>query len=669
MKSISIGMEPIAVTSSYPMPQTVSEGDFAQSLQNAVKVAGSPAVAEQPIQDVIPPEHTVQTTPQQRVQNVPQQSVQVTQEQLVQDSPDPQVQVFPEQLVQDIIPEPQIQVIPEQLVQDIPEPQVQVIPEQSAESDTEPQVQAIPEQPVQDIPQTPVQNEAGLQIPQVPQEEQPRTQQAVHTPETVYVPELEQAEEVSEKPTQSTAVIQPDPELMKELADLLNSKEEMLTAPQRMRKTLDNMIVQALSELSDPEKKEEEFTEMVLNFLMEYIDRKFGGENEETSVFSDTDDKDDNVQDILLQTVVQMLEDIRSENAQSEVPEDEESVDGIPAGNTEREHVSTKASELLSEEAKQTIEMESAFVIPTAEVQSTAEPQQTNRFEISFETAAGTSEKATETQPEVQPTEAVQAQQTELYQAAAQAAESIYAAVTQQKPAEQVQPVTAYSAQPTREYRSREVSITSPIKPADELQELTRLVKGGDTVKSEQPQLDLSSRPQAEPIKPAVKLEATGELIPFEAAVTSTVPQITLTRPMESAARGAEQVVTQIASEIFNQLPENGGTTTFVMTLNPESLGKVTVKVVEEAGKISVSVTAHNKHTAEILTERFDSLQTAMKENGTQLEKYQVVYAPEQDERSGQQSFDGSSKNPYVKQENEESEGDGEFAELLQQAV
>ena len=107
-----------------------------------------------------------------------------------------------------------------------------------------------------------------------------------------------------------------------------------------------------------------------------------------------------------------------------------------------------------------------------------------------------------------------------------------------------------------------------------------------------------------------------------------------------------------------------------MMTLNPETLGKVTVKVVEEAGKISVSVTAHNKRTAEMLSGRMDSLQTAMKENGTQLEKYQVVYAPEKDERPGQQqSFDGSSKNPYVKQDDEESDGDGEFAELLQNAV
>ena len=257
-----------------------------------------------------------------------------------------------------------------------------------------------------------------------------------------------------------------------------------------------------------------------------------------------------------------------------------------------------------------------------------------------------------------------------LYQAAAQAAESIYNAIVQtaqpQKPAdEQVQPV--------KTERTREVSpVIARLQPADELEELTRLVKGGDTVKSEQPQLNFGSSRQAEvqPVKPEVKLEETGEAIPFEAAIVKSIPQITLTTAFEDSENGAAQIVTQIVSEIFNQLPENGGTTTFVMTLNPETLGKVTVKLVEEAGKISVTVTAHNKHTAEILSARVDNLQAAMKENGTELEKYQVVYEPEQSEHSGQQSFDGSSKNPYVKQQEEEdSDSNGEFAELLQQAV
>ena len=169
--------------------------------------------------------------------------------------------------------------------------------------------------------------------------------------------------------------------------------------------------------------------------------------------------------------------------------------------------------------------------------------------------------------------------------------------------------------------------------------------------------------------EPTVKLTENDEAVPFEAAIATVKSEPVLTRSFGLEGTSAQQVVTQIVSEIFNQLPEKVGNTTFVMTLNPETLGKVTVKLVEEAGKFSVTVTAHSKHTAELLSGRLENLQTAMKENGTQLEKYQVVYAPEKDERSGQQNYEGSSKNPYYRQDEEESEGNGEFAELLQRVV
>ncbi len=139
---------------------------------------------------------------------------------------------------------------------------------------------------------------------------------------------------------------------------------------------------------------------------------------------------------------------------------------------------------------------------------------------------------------------------------------------------------------------------------------------------------------------------------------------------------GAKQIMTQIISEMLNSLSHNGGTgrtvTTLTMTLNPESLGKITMKVSEEAGKISLFVAAHNKETAEILSQRMDAMQQAAKDSGTQLEKYQVVYAPGEDSRAGQQNYDGSSKNPYVRQDNGENhkdDNDGQFAELLRQAV
>lgn len=641
MRSMSIGMEPIAVTSAYPTPQTVTEGDFAQSLQDTVDMGAAP---------------------------------------------------FPQS-----------------------------------------------QQPVQNTPQQPL---------------------------SEYTEMAEQSDIVTEMPVQTSEAAELDPELMKELADLLGKNEEMLTAPQRMRKTLENMMVQALSELSDPEEQEEEFTEMVLDFLMEFIDRKFGGETEETSVFTEKSEKDedDNVKDVLLQAVVQMLDNIRSENDEddrTEVPEDEEQVEAIPSTRMDKSAV-VAVSPLLSEETKQMVELDSVSF--TEAPQTSAEPKQETYPQA----------RHTEELPQVQTAEA----DDQLYQAARQTAESIFTAVTQPQqpahfrqvqepqqprqielpeqklqpdqrpqPSEQTQPIEpkeqlkqgemtehpqripqsrqiwhpqqaeqpqqvqqpdhieqaeqvwrfpqaeqaqqlpqAQQAeqlrqfpqvqQPVKTEKSREprplTAAQSLVEPKDELEELTRLVRGGETVKAEQPELNLnlgSEQPTADQIKPASKLEATGETIPFEAAIASTVPQITLTRAIENGENGAERIVTQIASELFNHLPESGGTTTFVMTLNPETLGKVTVKVVEEAGKISVSVTAHEKRTAEILSQRFDTLQTAMKENGTQLEKYQVVYAPEKDEGAGHQNFDGSSRNPYVKQEEEEGEDNGEFAEILQQAV
>ena len=443
-----------------------------------------------------------------------------------------------------------------------------------------------------------------------------------------------------------------------ELADLLAGTEDMLSAPQRMQEALMQLISEAFEEINDPTMDEEEFTEMVLDFLMKYIDEEFGGEIDSSSIITDDEDEDHNIHDVLLQAVVQMLEEIRSENAEAPAETEEiEEVGNVPASDMPNENAGVSASELLGYETKETDEV----------IEAVTDTEQTERS--STQTESTESVAVNETDNEEPKTEEItaaaqsvntEAAQSAMYQAAAQAAESIYAAVTrpQKTEAEPIQPVKA----------ERTVSV---IQPADELEELTRLVRGGDTVKSGQTETQLlfdQGEKQETEETPAVKLDAIGETVPFEAAIARSASQPTPTNSFAGVGSGAQQVVSQIASEIFNNLSEAGnGTTTFVMTLNPESLGKVTVKMVEEAGKLSVTVTAHSKHTAELLSDRFENLQAAMKDNGTQLEKYQVVYAPEHDEGS-QQSFDGSSKNPYVRQDsNEEGEGGTEFAELLQQ--
>ena len=442
----------------------------------------------------------------------------------------------------------------------------------------------------------------------------------------------------------------------KELADLLANTEEMLGAPQRMQETLKGLVLQAFNELNDPEMSEEEFTEMVLDFLMEYIDKEFGGEIDSTSIFADDEDDDSDIHDVLLQAVVQMLEEIRSENAEAPAEtETIEEVGAIPASDMPNENANVTASELLGDEAKEIDGVIEA--VAEAEPAERNEAPQTANVENTERTDAEDANTAA-----IRAAEQAAVNTVTVYQAAAQAAESIYAAVTQPHKTES-EPI-----QPVRSERS-----VSVIQPADELEELTRLVKGGDTVKSERTEtqllFDQSEKQETEEI-PEVKLEAIGETVPFEAAIARSVPQATLTNSLSDVGSGAQQVVSQIASEIFNNLSEAGnGTTTFVMTLNPESLGKVTVKMVEEAGKLSVTVTAHNRHAAELLSDRFENLQAAMKDNGTQLEKYQVVYAPEKNEGSNQHNFDGSSKNPYVRQDSEEGEGGTEFAELLQDIV
>ena len=774
MEGMNISFEPMAM-SLFPATQNVSEVNpevgFAQTLQDAVDVgAAIPAYSEQTVQSVEP-----QQSPQDIV---PQESVQT------------------------------LEAAPTVAVEVQPQENVEVQPEQQTQSQSHVSTVEIPLQddlPLQEAVEDDVEKSGKLAF-------------TVDSP-----PQFDSS--------------QTDTELMKELADLLSNTEKMLSAPQRMQEKLNDLITQAFHELNDPKAQEEEFTEMVLDFLMKFIDKTFGGEREETSIFqenhSDNIDETD-VQDVLLQAVVQMLNNIRSDNEETSVTEDPEedteAVGSIPAtDDISKEYINTTPNQLLgvsyefeeqtetrfeinaenpvypekntgvqpetdvyapqqtentaestkiketvryipreaimveaekpveavervelvkameigetveavaiaqpvkaekpveavvqpTETAKpveaavqptetvrtveaavqptETVRTVEAAVQPTETVRTVEAAAQPTETVKPVEAAVQSVERAQPVEAAVQPTEAAKPVETVqtvpvnkpveavktvetanpveeaepvLYQAAAQAAESIYNAIVQtaqpQKPADE-QP------QPVKTERTREVSpVIARLQPTDELEELTRLVKGGDTVKSEQPQLNFGSSRQAEvqPVKPEVKLEETGEAIPFEAAIVKSIPQITLTTAFEDSENGAAQIVTQIVSEIFNQLPENGGTTTFVMTLNPETLGKVTVKLVEEAGKISVTVTAHNKHTAEILSARVDNLQAAMKENGTELEKYQVVYEPEQSEHSGQQSFDGSSKNPYVKQQEEEdSDSNGEFAELLQQAV
>lgn len=146
---------------------------------------------------------------------------------------------------------------------------------------------------------------------------------------------------------------------------------------------------------------------------------------------------------------------------------------------------------------------------------------------------------------------------------------------------------------------------------------------------------------------------------PIEAPIPRTLP----------IGGAVNRVVTQVVNQILANLPEKGQETTLLVTLNPETMGRISIKLVENAGKLSVTISADNKETAAILASRAENVQESMRDQGTQLEKYQVVYSAEQDGRAEQQNYEGSSKNPYVRNIEEDGDDDGEFEKVLQSAV
>lgn len=172
--------------------------------------------------------------------------------------------------------------------------------------------------------------------------------------------------------------------------------------------------------------------------------------------------------------------------------------------------------------------------------------------------------------------------------------------------------------------------------------------------------------------KPEVKQET---VIPAAQDNSAALAGNTLTRTETAPAETEIKVEIplpeqQLADEILSK-PEavNGGRTEFTMELNPESLGKITVRLVSTEGRVEVNITAENDATRQLLEARADNIGAALRSNGVELERYQVVSGQEEAQLM-QESYDGSSKNPYGRndeeqQNNEDSEND--FLEILQQ--
>lgn len=127
------------------------------------------------------------------------------------------------------------------------------------------------------------------------------------------------------------------------------------------------------------------------------------------------------------------------------------------------------------------------------------------------------------------------------------------------------------------------------------------------------------------------------------------------------------EVIRQTAKLIETAIKEDDERTEYSITLNPEELGKITVKLTKAAdGAVSVTIAAENARTQRILEQHSDLMQSNLRSNGVDLESWQMVGERRQETMA--QDYNGSSKNPYFRRDDQSAEdnsNDGSFAELI----
>lgn len=160
---------------------------------------------------------------------------------------------------------------------------------------------------------------------------------------------------------------------------------------------------------------------------------------------------------------------------------------------------------------------------------------------------------------------------------------------------------------------------------------------------------------------------------PDEGAVRTDAPLMTDSPVVFRAENGrtVEVKPAEAAQQVTERLIETAKITAheteYTMTLNPEELGEITIKLTKAAdGAISVTIAAQNSKTRELLEQNGALMQENLRANGMRLESWQTVNESQQETYA--QDYNGSSKNPYYRNENpqpEEGAEDGSFAEIM----
>ena len=121
--------------------------------------------------------------------------------------------------------------------------------------------------------------------------------------------------------------------------------------------------------------------------------------------------------------------------------------------------------------------------------------------------------------------------------------------------------------------------------------------------------------------------------------------------------------ISDMAEFVSEHAPKANGKSTLTVVLTPETLGKITVRMVNESGKLTVEILTETQAAKELLQAKSEQLAYALKNDDVELTSYKVETSQAE---LFQRDFDGSSKNPYRQQSHGQQKNDtDDFENLL----
>ena len=121
--------------------------------------------------------------------------------------------------------------------------------------------------------------------------------------------------------------------------------------------------------------------------------------------------------------------------------------------------------------------------------------------------------------------------------------------------------------------------------------------------------------------------------------------------------------ISDMASFISDHAPKASGKTALTVVLTPETLGKITVRMVNEIGKLTVEILTETAEAKQLLQAKSEQLAYALRNDNVELTSYKVETSQTE---LFQRDFDGSSKNPYRQQSQKDNNNESdEFDSLL----